>query len=148
NLARKPQGNDRSQVKAIKEGLCDISLGNSYYLGKMLNTEEQIPWAESVVINFPGQEANGTHMNLSGVAMAKYAPHPEEALALIEFLTEDQAQHIYAELNYEYPVKEGVELSELVQSWGEFKADDIPLSAIASHKQQALKLIDEVQIDF
>lgn len=147
NLARKPQGNDRAQVKAIKEGLCDISLGNSYYLGKMLNTEEQIPWAESVVINFPGQEANGTHVNLSGVAMAKYAPHPEAALALIEFLTEDQAQYMYAELNYEYPVKAGVGLSELVQSWGEFNADAVPLTLIAEHKQDALKLIDEVQID-
>ncbi|MCG6326355.1 iron ABC transporter substrate-binding protein, partial [Vibrio alginolyticus] len=79
NLARKPQGNDRDQVRAIKEGLCDLSLGNSYYLGKMLEDKEQKTWAESVFINFPGQQVQGTHVNVSGMAMAKYAPNRDNA---------------------------------------------------------------------
>ena len=125
NLARKPQGNDRAQVKAIKEGLCDVSLGNSYYLGKMVNDKEQKAWADAVYINFPNQETTGTHVNISGMAMAKYAPNKDNALKLMEFLAGDTAQSMYAEVNYEYPVKPGVKPSELVASWGEFKADTI-----------------------
>ncbi|GAM72813.1 ferric iron ABC transporter [Vibrio ishigakensis] len=147
NLARKPQGNDRAQVKAVKEGLCDLALGNSYYLGKMLENEEQQAWAESVYINFPGQNANGTHVNVSGMAMAKYAPNRDNAVKLMEFLTEDKAQQMYAEVNYEYPVKEGVKRSELVASWGDFKADTIALEKIADNHAAAVKLLDQVKFD-
>ncbi|GAM56516.1 ferric iron ABC transporter, iron-binding protein [Vibrio ishigakensis] len=147
NLARKPQGNDRAQVKAVKEGLCDLALGNSYYLGKMLENEEQQTWAESVYINFPGQNANGTHVNVSGMAMAKYAPNRDNAVKLMEFLTEDKAQQMYAEVNYEYPVKEGVKRSELVASWGDFKADTIALEKIADNHAAAVKLLDQVKFD-
>lgn len=147
NLARKPQGNDRAQVKAIKEGLCDVSLGNSYYLGKMVNDPEQVPWAESVYINFPGQESNGTHVNVSGMAMAKYAPNHDNALKLMEFLTAEKAQQMYAEVNYEYPVKEGVKRSELVASWGDFTADELPLEKVAENHSAAVRLLDEVKFD-
>jgi len=147
NLARKPQGNDRAQVKAIKEGLCDLSLGNSYYLGKMLNNPKQIVWAESVYINFPNQSSFGTHVNVSGMAMAKYAPHKENALKLMEFLTSSKAQGMYAKINYEYPVKVGVKPSKLVSSWGEFKEDVLPLENIAKNHQKAVRLIDEVKFD-
>ncbi|ANS84492.1 Fe(3+) ABC transporter substrate-binding protein [Vibrio scophthalmi] len=147
NLARKPQGNDRAQVKAIKEGLCDVALGNSYYLGKMVNDPEQLAWAESVYINFPNQETTGTHVNISGMAMAKYAPNKENAQKLMEFLAGDVAQNMYAEVNYEYPVKPGVKPSELVASWGEFKADPISLDKIADHHEAAIKLLDEVKFD-
>ncbi|MGF1765748.1 Fe(3+) ABC transporter substrate-binding protein [Aliivibrio kagoshimensis] len=147
NLARKPQGNDRAQVKAVKEGLCDIALGNSYYLGKMVNNPKQVAWAESVYINFPGQKAEGTHVNVSGMAMAKYAPNKENAQKLMEFLTADVAQKMYADVNYEYPVKEGVERSELVASWGDFKADTLALEKIAENHTKAIKLLDEVKFD-
>ncbi|MBF4244571.1 Fe(3+) ABC transporter substrate-binding protein [Vibrio anguillarum] len=147
NLARKPQGNDRDQVKAIKEGLCDVSLGNSYYLGKMLADEKQKSWAEAVYINFPGQNAQGTHVNVSGMAMAKYAPNKENAVKLMEFLTSDKAQHMYADVNFEYPVKAGVERSALVVSWGDFKADPLPLEKIADNHAAAIKLLDEVKFD-
>ncbi|ASO28450.1 iron ABC transporter substrate-binding protein [Vibrio anguillarum] len=147
NLARKPQGNDRDQVKAIKEGLCDVSLGNSYYLGKMLADEKQKSWAEAVYINFPGQNAQGTHVNVSGMAMAKYAPNKENAVKLMEFLTSDKAQHMYADVNFEYPVKAGVERSALVASWGDFKADQLPLEKIADNHAAAIKLLDEVKFD-
>lgn len=147
NLARKPQGNDRAQVKAISEGLCDVSLGNSYYLGKMLADEKQIPWAESVYLNYPGQDANGTHVNVSGMALAKYAPNKENAQKLMEFLTSDVAQKMYAELNYEDPVKPGVASSELVASWGEYRADDLSLESVAENHEKAMKLLDEVKFD-
>lgn len=147
NLARKPQGNDRDQVKAIKEGLCDVSLGNSYYLGNMINDKEQKAWADAVYINFPSQETTGTHVNISGMAMAKYSPNKENALKLMEFLTGDTAQKLYAEVNFEYPVKEGVKRSALVESWGDFKADTLSLDEIASHHEEAIKLIDEVKFD-
>ncbi|CAH0534383.1 Iron uptake protein A1 [Vibrio stylophorae] len=147
NLARKPQGNDRAQVKAISEGLCDLSLGNSYYLGKMLNDESQKAWADAVYLNFPGQQAQGTHVNVSGVALAKYAPNKANAEQLIAFLTGDVAQHMYSEVNYEHPIKVGVQPSELVQSWGEFKIDSLPLPQIAAHYGDAIRLLDEVQFD-
>ena len=147
NLARKPQGNDRGQVKAIKEGLCDISLGNSYYLGKMLQDPKQIEWANAVNLNFPNQQDRGSHINVSGAIMAKHAPHKEAAQKLIEFFTSQQTQSLYAELNMEYPVMPAAKVSELVSSWGTFKADPLPLEEIAKYQKQALKLVDKVHFD-
>ena len=147
NLARKPQGNDRAQVKAVKEGLCDYALGNSYYLGKMVNNPKQVAWAEAVNINFPNQATTGTHVNVSGVALTKYAPNKDNAIKLMEFLSNDVAQKMYSEVNYEYPVKESVQPSKLVASWGKFKADDIALSDIAAQHKTAIKLLDEVKFD-
>ena len=147
NLARKPQGNDRDQVKAVKEGLCDYALTNSYYLGKMLNDPKQVSWAEAVHINFPNQATTGTHVNISGISLAKYSPNKENAIKLIEFLSGDVAQGMYAEINFEYPVKENVKPSKLVASWGEFKQDNIKLSDIAAQHETAIKLMDEVKFD-
>lgn len=147
NLARKPQGNDRDQVKAIKEGVCDLSLGNSYYLGKMLQDKDQQAWADAVYINFPNQKDRGSHVNISGVVMTKYAKHKDAATQLMEYLSSDKAQQMYAELNMEYPVKVGVAPSKLVASWGEFKADALPIAKIASYRKQAITLLDEVKFD-
>ena len=120
NLARKPQGNDRAQVKAIWAGECDISIGNNYYMVAMLKDDEQKAWAESVDVTFPTFANGGVHMNISGVAMAKNAPNAENAMKLMEWLTSDKAQNLYAEVNGEYPVKPGVEPSDLVKSFGSF----------------------------
>ncbi|OXS01981.1 iron ABC transporter substrate-binding protein [Shewanella algae] len=147
NLARKPQGNDRAQVQAVKEGLCDIAIGNSYYYGKMLQDPKQRPWAEAAVINFPNQENRGAHINVSGMALAKHAPNSADALKLMEYLSSDAAQQSYAEVNMEYPVKVDVPVSELVASWGDFKADDLPVYKLAEHHQAALRLLDEVKFD-
>ena len=147
NLARKPQGNDRAQVKAIKEGLCDVSLGNSYYLGKMLNDNKQIAWANAVNLNFPNQNDRGSHINVSGAVIAKHAPHKQNAQKLIDFLSSEQAQSLYAELNMEYPVNPKVAPSTLVQSWGDYKADALPLEKVAEYRPQALKLVDKVGFD-
>lgn len=147
NLARKPDGGDRDQVKAIAAGECDIAIGNTYYMGQMLADPEQVPAAESVNIVFPTFEAGGTHLNISGVAMTKSAPNKDNALKFMEWLSSDAAQKIYAETNHEYPVKPGVERSALVASWGEFTPDTTPLSEIAAQRPAALKIMETVDFD-
>ncbi|OIP88017.1 MAG: iron ABC transporter substrate-binding protein [Rhodobacterales bacterium CG2_30_65_12] len=147
NLAQKPQGNDRAQVKSIWAGECDISLGNTYYMGEMLEDEEQRAWAEAVRIDFPVFEGDGTHVNISGVAMTKYAGHPDDALAFMEFLTSPEAQAIYAAANHEYPVSPQAEPSAMVASWGSFTADNIDLMGLAGARSEALKLAQEVDFD-
>ena len=147
NLARIPQGNDRGQVKAIKEGLCDIAIGNIYYLGKMLQDPKQVPWAEAVEINFPNQDNLGSHINVSGMALAKYSKNKDNALKLMEYLSGDKAQNAYAEVNMEYPVKADVEPSALVASWGDFKADSLPIYKLSEFHYAAIKMLDEVKFD-
>ena len=147
NLARKPQGNDRDQVKAIWAGECDISLGNTYYMGEMLKDPEQTEWANSVRIVFPVFEGGGTHMNVSGVAMTKAAPNRAAALKLMEFLSSDEAQRIYGETNNEFPVKPGVPGSKLVESWGAFTPDTLNLQDLGELRPKALTLMEEVNFD-
>ncbi|MGB0507892.1 MAG: extracellular solute-binding protein, partial [Pikeienuella sp.] len=147
NLARRPQGNDRAQVKAIWAGECDIAIGNNYYMAKMLGDEEQKAWAESVTIRFPTFENGGVHMNISGVAMTKSAPNKEAALKLMEWLTSDNAQAIYAEVNGEYPVKPGVAASELVQSFGIFKQDTASMAEIGAARPAAVKIMETIDFD-
>ncbi|QEE35373.1 Fe(3+) ABC transporter substrate-binding protein [Octadecabacter sp. SW4] len=147
NLARKPQGNDRAQVKAIWAGECDISLGNTYYMGQMLADPEQVEWANSVRIVFPEFEGGGTHVNVSGVALTQAAPNRDEAVQLMEFLVSPTAQAIYAETNSEYPVLAGAELSDLVASWGTFTADNVALSDLAEQRSTALRIMEEVDFD-
>ncbi|QCO56703.1 Fe(3+) ABC transporter substrate-binding protein (plasmid) [Pseudorhodobacter turbinis] len=147
NLARKPVGGDRDQVKAIWAGECDISIGNTYYMGKMMDDAEQQEWANSVRIVFPTFEGGGTHLNVSGVAMTKSAPNKAQALQFMEWLTGDDAQHIYAETNHEFPVKDGVARSEIVQSWGDFTADSINLTDVAKARPAALRIIEEIDFD-
>ncbi|MDP8100349.1 Fe(3+) ABC transporter substrate-binding protein [Phocoenobacter atlanticus] len=146
NLARKPQGNDRAQIKGIAAGECDYAIANSYYFGKMLTDEKQKAQAEKAIINFPTGKY-GTHLNISGMALSKYAPNKENAIKLMEYLSKNTAQKLYAELNHEFPVKNGVKRSKLVASWGEFTADKLQLEKIAEHYKQALQLVDEVQFD-
>jgi iron(III) transport system substrate-binding protein len=147
NLARKPDGGDRDQVKAIAAGECDIAIGNTYYIGQMLADPEQKAAAEAVRIVFPTFEGDGTHVNISGVAMTKAAPNREAALKLMEWLVSDSAQQIYAETNHEYPVKPGVARSALVTSWGEFTPDSKGLTEISGLRPAALKLVEEVNFD-
>ena len=147
NLARKPQGNDRAQVKAVWAGQCDIALGNTYYMGKMLANPEQVEWAEAVNVVFPVFEGGGTHVNVSGMALAANAPHRDSGVQLMEFLASPEAQEIYAEVNYEYPVADGTRPSDLVASWGSFTADDLNLMDIARLRPTALRLVQEVDFD-
>jgi iron(III) transport system substrate-binding protein len=147
NLAVKPQGGDRDQVRSIWAGECDISLGNTYYMGQMLEDPEQQEWAESVRIELPVFEEGGTHVNVSGIGMTQAAPNREEALQLMEWLVSPQAQAIYAEENHEYPVVPGSEVSELVAGWGEMTPDTVDLTEVAGHRATALRIMEEVNFD-
>ena len=147
NLARKPQGNDRAQVKAIWAGECYISIGNTYYMGKMLKDPEQKAWADSVRIVFPVFENGGTHVNISGIALAKYSPNKENAVKLMEFLSSPEAQKIYAFANFEYQIAPNAEPAELVKNWGTFTPDDVNLMDLAKLRSTALKLTEIVDFD-
>jgi len=147
NLARKPQGNDRAQIKAVKEGQCDVALGNSYYFGKMVSDPKQKVAADAVNIVFPNQKNRGAHVNVSGMALTKFSHNKESAIKLMEYLTGENAQTIYAQVNMEYPVNKAVKPSALVASWGEFTADILPMTDIAKNRKLALKLLDEVKFD-
>lgn len=147
NLARKPNGGDRDQVKAIWAGECDIAVGNTYYMGQMLADPEQAEWAGAVRVDFPVFEGAGTHMNISGIAMTKAAPNRAAALKLMEWLAGDEAQKIYAETNHEFPVKPGVARSALVESWGAFTPDALSLADVAAKRPEAVKLIETVDFD-
>jgi len=147
NLARKPQGNDRAQVKAIKEGECDVAVINHYYMFNMLNDPEQAPWAESVNVIFPNQADRGTHMNISGMVMTKHAKNTENALKLMEYLASAKAQEMYSQVNGEYPVQKGVEWSEQLKMWGDFKRDNLDLTDIASNRSEAIKMMDRTGYD-
>ena len=150
NLARRPEGGDRDQAKAIFAGECDIALGNTYYVGKMATDEkepEQKEWAAAIKVIMPTFENGLTHVNVSGVSLAKNAPHKDNAVKLMEFLSSDEAQKIYAELNYEYPVEPGIETSDLVKSFGELKPDTLPLDEIAKNRALASEIVDAVNYD-
>ncbi|MGI2102712.1 Fe(3+) ABC transporter substrate-binding protein [Shewanella oncorhynchi] len=147
NLARKPQGNDRGQIAAVKEGVCEIAIGNSYYYGNMLQDPEQKAIAEAVTLNFPNQADRGAHVNVSGMVLTRHAPNKANAIKLMEFLSADVAQKAYADVNMEYPVKADVAPSSLVASWGKFKSDQLPIFKLAEYHQAAVKLLDEVQFD-
>ena len=147
NLAFKPNGNDRAQAKSVFAGECDLALANTYYMGKMLtNNEEpeQKKWAEAVKIVFPSSPQFGTHVNISGMMLTANAPNKENALKLMEFLAGDEAQMLYAQGNYEYPVNPAVAVDPIVKSWGSFTPDKLNVADVAKHEAAAAKLIDEV----
>lgn len=150
NLARSPNGNDRAQAQGIFAGECDLALGNTYYVGLMMTNEEnpeQKDWAAAVKVLFPNSGDRGTHINVSGMAMAKYAPNPENALKLMEFLSSAEAQEIYAEQVFEYPLLPGASASELVQGFGELHPDDLALTEVAANRALASQLVDRVGFD-
>lgn len=150
NLARKPDGNDRSQAKAIMAGECDISLGNTYYVGLMMTNEkdpEEKEWAAATKILFPNAADRGTHVNISGMALAKHAPNKDNAIKLMEFLSSGKAQEIYAEQVFEYPVLPGAKVSDVVASFGEIKPDALPLVDIAANRKTASELVDKVGLN-
>lgn len=145
NLARKPQGNDRAQAKAIFAGECDIAIMNTYYFGKMkFNTKnpEQQEWAAALRLVYLNQEDRGQHVNISGGGIVKSSQRADQARAFLEWLTSEEAQQIYASTNYEFPVNPDAEIDSEVASWGSFKTDRLPINALADHAATAQMIID------
>lgn len=146
NFAREPQGNDRDQMKAVAAGVADIAVVNTYYLGLLATSDsaEERSVAEQLTIVFPNQDDRGTHVNVSGAGVAAHAPNRENAIRLLEFLVSDEAQSEYAAANYEYPVVEGVPVSEVVASWGMFNEDTLPLTRLGDLNSEAVRAMDVV----
>lgn len=148
NLARRPHGNDRAQLKAIYDGICDLAVVNTYYMGETTwSFTEQKQWAEATKILFPNAEGRGSHVSISGVALMKHAPNKVAAMALIEFLTSEVGQRIYSTMLYAYPVVPNLPASDFVRGWGTFVADALPLAEIALLRKDAAALVEEVGID-
>ena len=144
NLARDPKGNDTDQLMAIGEGLGAVSISNSYYIARLMaSTEPEKQKAREVIgVVFPDMNGHGTHVNISGAGVAAHAKHKAEAIALIEFLSGDEAQRLFAEGNNEYPVKPGVPMAAVLQQFGSFTPDTLNLAALAQNNAAAVKLFD------
>jgi len=144
NLARPPKGGDRDQIKAAAAGECDIAVANTYYLAGMLASKDaaERAAAQSMGVFWPNQDGRGTHVNVSGAAVTASAKHRESAIRLIEFLASPESQHWYADVNGEYPVREGVEMSPVLASWGTFKADALNLARLGELNAEAVRLMD------
>jgi iron(III) transport system substrate-binding protein len=148
NLAQKPSGGDRETARDVAAGKCDIGIGNSYYWALMNDQEtDKKPWADATKVILPTFEGGGTHVNLSGVVLARNAPNKDNAMKLIEWLLGEKAQHMYADVNYEYPLRAGVKVNPTIAGYGTLKADATPLVKIAEQKKTASTLVDRVGFD-
>ncbi|SER04730.1 iron(III) transport system substrate-binding protein [Virgibacillus subterraneus] len=146
NMARDPKGGDRDQAIGVAAGEGDVAVMNTYYLGKMLNSEEeeQVKAAEQLGIIFPNQETTGTHVNISGIGLTASSKNKENAIKFIEFLTTKNAQEQFAKANFEYPANPDVEPTELLKSWGEFKEQDLNLTELGENNDTAIKIMNKV----
>lgn len=147
NLAQKPSGGDRETARDVAAGKCDLGIGNTYYWALMLNDPDKKAWADATRVVLPTFEGGGTHVNLSGVVLAKHAPNKANAVKLIEWLAGEKAQQIYADANYEYPIRAGVPLNPIIAGYGKLKPDPLPIAKIAANRKAASTLVDKVGFD-
>ncbi len=150
NLARPATGGDREVARDIMGAVCDIGVGNSYYVGLMRSGAggpDQAKWGQAIDVVLPTFQKGGTQVNLSGASVARYAPHRAEAVKLLEYLVSDDAQKLYAEVNYEYPVKPGAVVHPLIAALGPLKVDSLPIADIVRHRATASRLVDKVGFD-
>jgi iron(III) transport system substrate-binding protein len=148
NLAQKPSGGDREVARDIAAGKCDVGLGNTYYWALMNDKEaDRKPWAAATKVILPTFQGGGTHVNLSGVVLAKHAPNKQNAVTLMEWLVGEHAQHLYADMNYEYPLLGEVKVNPTIAAYGTLKPDALPLAEIAKYKKAAANLVDKVGFD-
>lgn len=141
NLARPPSGGDRDQIRAVAAGEADVAIVNSYYYALMLGSEESDS-IDNTAIYFPTDDQMGTHVNVSGAGVARHAPHPELALAFIEFLASPEAQSLYASINNEFPVHPDVQPSGQVAKWESFTPDDVPVVEFGKLNADAVRTAD------
>lgn len=146
NMVREPKGGDRDQIKAMASGIGDVAIVNTYYVGLLLNSEneEEVKAGQSVGIFFPNQDGRGAHINISGIGVTKNAPNKENAIKLIEFLTSEDIQKFYASNSFEYPVNKNVSPDSTVAEWGTFKTDNLDFAKKTNMNEEAVKIFDEV----
>lgn len=150
NLARKASGGDREVARDILGGICDIGIGNSYYVGLMRSGKggpDQKRWGDAINTVMPRFKGGGTHVNASGAAVARNAPNREHAVKLIEYLVTDKAQEAYARIDFEYPVKAGTQIDSIISGLGKLEADKTPLIEVARNRRKASLLVDKVGFD-
>jgi iron(III) transport system substrate-binding protein len=150
NLARPATGGDREVARDIMGAVCDIGVGNSYYVGLMRSGAggpDQVKWGEAIDVVLPTFKGGGTQVNVSGASIARHAPHRANAVKLLEYLVSDEAQKVYAEVNYEYPVKGGAAVHPLIAALGPLKVDSLPIADIVRHRTTASRLVDKVGFD-
>ncbi len=144
NFARPPQGNDTDQLRDIAAGVGDVALVNSYYVGRLLNADDEASreLGRQVGIIFPNQDGRGAHVNISGIGVTAHAPNRAHAIQLMEFLVGEEAQQAFAEANFEYPVREGIDWAPTLQQWGDFRADTLNLERLGEHNNEAVQIFD------
>jgi len=142
NFARQPDGGDRDQAKAIAAGIGDVAIMNTYYVGLLANSEdpEEVKVADSIGVFFPNQETTGTHVNISGIGLTKHSKNKENAIKLIEYMTSVEAQEIISAENYEFPVNPNAAKPELLESWGEFKMQELNFDTLGEHNKKSIEI--------
>jgi iron(III) transport system substrate-binding protein len=146
NMARDPEGGDTDQIRGVASGECDLAVANHYYYVRLLKSEDDADReaARKVGIIFPNQDGRGTHVNVGGAGVAKNAPNHDNAVRFLEFLASDTAQHIFASGNNEFPVVKGIHKDPVLESWGNFKKDDINVSVLGENNPEAVRIFDRV----
>jgi iron(III) transport system substrate-binding protein len=147
NFARKPEGGDTDQIKALTAGLGDVAISNSYYFARILSGDdaELKAKAQKLALFFPNQQDRGTHINVSGAGVAAHAPNKANAVKFLEFLIGPEAQKIFADANNEFPVRGDVPPADVVAAWGDFKADPISVAALGKNNAEAVKVMDRAE---
>ena len=147
NFSRKPKGNDRTQMTSVVLGKCDITLANTYYLGKWMSSkkEKERKYAKQIAVYFPNQNGRGAHINISGAAVVKHSKNIDNAIKLIEYLASNKAQELYAKANHEYPIREDIGISDIVKSWGyPFKQDRLSANQLGKNNNKAVEIFGKV----
>lgn len=146
NMARDPQGGDRDQIKAMASGVGKVAVVNTYYVGLLLNSSnpEERKAGEFVSLYFPNQEDRGTHINVSGAGVTTYAPNKGNAIKLLEYMQSEEAQTIFVNYSFEFPINKKIDLHETLKSWGDFKIDELTFSRKIENHEKAVKIFDEV----
>ncbi|WP_163575137.1 Fe(3+) ABC transporter substrate-binding protein [Halomonas faecis] len=146
NMARDPEGGDTDQIRGVASGECDLAVANHYYYVRLLKSDDEADReaAEKVGILFPNQDGRGTHVNVGGAGVVENAPNRDNAVRFLEFLASNEAQEAFAAGNYEFPVVDGVAMDEVLESWGDFKKDDLNISVLGENNPEAIKIFDRV----
>ena len=144
NFARKPQGGDRDQILAVAAGECDVAVANTYYFARMLTSDDpaEREAAEKVALAWPNQDGRGAHVNVAGAGVTLSSRNKDAAVRLLEFLAGAEAQSLYAEVVYEYPIDSQAQRADVVAAWGDFKADGVDLAAFGQHQAEAVRIFD------
>jgi iron(III) transport system substrate-binding protein len=138
NLATDVFSNDVLLMEAIIAGQCDVGIVNTYYFGRLLRDRPDAP----IKLFWADQATNGVHVNISGAGVTRHAPHKEAAQKLLEWLSQPEAQSLFAGLNLEYPASPSVQADPVVTAWGEFKSSPLPIAKAGELQAEAVKLMD------